>query len=392
VVTIAIGVFPAQAQLRFESPEHERAVRHLIPLDDYPVADFNAPEPVNAEQRDLRFARNKRHNSTDLSKADIPRFVFQELTNPIQLGLPPSHAPVELAFPVSRSDMVVIGEVKDTAAYLSQDKTDVYSEFAVQIESILRNTSLLQIASNSIISTERGGGHVRLDSGREILRGADGKPMPQVRQRYVFFLVSDAETQSFTIITAYELRNGRAFPLDGSSRFKKEMVIREYAEYDRHENADESTFLNEVKAAISGSRNLTNHWTRGASRTFLKKLRVLRPRQLCRSVLSCFPKTAWKCCLTKSTFRNYNVPMRTRIVKIGNSLGVRIPKLLLEQSRLAEEVEIEAFDRQIVISPARQPRDGWDAAFQSMAQNGDDKLLDADAQNLSSWDETEWQW
>ncbi len=84
--------------------------------------------------------------------------------------------------------------------------------------------------------------------------------------------------------------------------------------------------------------------------------------------------------------------MRTRIVKIGNSLGVRIPKLLLEQSRLAEDVEIEAFDRQIIISPARQPRDGWDTAFQTMAQNGDDKLLDADAQNLNSWDSAEWHW
>ena len=85
--------------------------------------------------------------------------------------------------------------------------------------------------------------------------------------------------------------------------------------------------------------------------------------------------------------------MRTRIVKIGNSLGVRIPKVLLEQSRLAEEVEIEAFDRQIVIRSARDPRDGWDAAFQAMTQNGDDKLLDAEeTQNLSGWDETGWQW
>jgi len=85
--------------------------------------------------------------------------------------------------------------------------------------------------------------------------------------------------------------------------------------------------------------------------------------------------------------------MRTRIVKIGNSLGVRIPKVLLEQSRLAEEVEIEAFDRQIVIRSAHEPRDDWDAAFQAMAQNGDDKLLDAEeTPNLSSWDETEWQW
>ena len=85
--------------------------------------------------------------------------------------------------------------------------------------------------------------------------------------------------------------------------------------------------------------------------------------------------------------------MRTRIVKIGNSLGVRIPKVLLEQSRLAEEVEIEAFDRQIVIRSAREPRDDWDAAFQAMRENGDDKLLDAEeTRNLSSWDETEWQW
>jgi len=85
--------------------------------------------------------------------------------------------------------------------------------------------------------------------------------------------------------------------------------------------------------------------------------------------------------------------MRTRIVKIGNSLGVRIPKVLLEQSKLAEEVEIEAFDRQIVIRAIREPRDNWDAAFQAMAQNGDDKLLDAEeTHNLSSWDDTEWQW
>jgi antitoxin MazE len=93
----------------------------------------------------------------------------------------------------------------------------------------------------------------------------------------------------------------------------------------------------------------------------------------------------------KTRICNYNVPMRTRIVKIGNSLGVRIPKLLLEQSRLAEEVEIEAFDRQIVITPARQPRDGWDTAFQTMTRNGDDTLID-DTHSLSSWDKTEWQW
>jgi antitoxin MazE len=103
-------------------------------------------------------------------------------------------------------------------------------------------------------------------------------------------------------------------------------------------------------------------------------------------------KQRGKSCLTETALRNYNVLMKTRIVKIGNSLGVRIPKVLLEQSRLAEEVDIEAFDRRIVIRAAQQPRDDWDAAFQAMAENGDDKLLDAEANNSSGWDETEWQW
>lgn len=251
MIIMAIGVFSAQAQLRFESPEQERAVRCLIPVDDYPVANFNTPEPTNAEQWALRIARNKRHNNTNLSRADIPRFVFQELTNPIQLGLPPSHASVEPAFPVSGSDTVIIGEVKDAAAYLSQDKTSVYSEFSVRVESVLKNTSVLQMATNSTITTERGGGRVRLPSGREILRGTHGKPMPKVGRRYVFFLMSNAETQSFAIVTAYELRDGRISPLDGSSRFKKQMIIREYAEYDRYEGSDEDVFLSEVKAAIN---------------------------------------------------------------------------------------------------------------------------------------------
>ncbi len=77
--------------------------------------------------------------------------------------------------------------------------------------------------------------------------------------------------------------------------------------------------------------------------------------------------------------------MRTRIEKIGDSLGVLIPKSLLEQSRLADEVEIEAFDCQIIISSVRKSHDGWDAAFQSMAANGDDRLVDAEnKQNPSS--------
>jgi antitoxin MazE len=84
--------------------------------------------------------------------------------------------------------------------------------------------------------------------------------------------------------------------------------------------------------------------------------------------------------------------MRTRIVKIGNSQGVRIPKLLLERSNLAEEVEMEAEDDRIIICSTRQPRQDWERAFRAMAERGDDSLLDHKSPAHNRWDEDEWQW
>jgi len=78
--------------------------------------------------------------------------------------------------------------------------------------------------------------------------------------------------------------------------------------------------------------------------------------------------------------------IRTRIVKIGNSQGIRITKLLLDQIELGEEVKLEMQEGQIVIRPIQSPRHSWDEWFAKMAQHGDDRLLDAEAVNLTNWD------
>jgi len=83
--------------------------------------------------------------------------------------------------------------------------------------------------------------------------------------------------------------------------------------------------------------------------------------------------------------------MRTRIVRIGNSQGVRIPKLLLEQTGLKEEVEIEVEGNQLVIRSVAGPRAGWAEAFQATAREGDDGLLDPEP-GPSRWDQEEWHW
>jgi antitoxin MazE len=84
--------------------------------------------------------------------------------------------------------------------------------------------------------------------------------------------------------------------------------------------------------------------------------------------------------------------VKTRIVRIGNSHGIRIPKPVLEQVGLPEEVELEVEDNTIVIRPFSRPREGWADAFKSMAEAGDDGLLDEEAATTTSWDAEEWEW
>jgi len=87
-----------------------------------------------------------------------------------------------------------------------------------------------------------------------------------------------------------------------------------------------------------------------------------------------------------------SVSVTTRVVKIGNSRGIRIPKPLLDRLGLAEEVELAVEGDLLVIRPIRRPRDGWDEQFELMAKRGDDRLLDAEAPNLTRWDAEEWEW
>ena len=85
--------------------------------------------------------------------------------------------------------------------------------------------------------------------------------------------------------------------------------------------------------------------------------------------------------------------MITQIVKIGNSRGIRIPKIILQESRIGNEVELIAEHEQIIIRSIKKSRAGWDESFKAMTQNNDDILLDEESLSYqSSWDDEEWEW
>jgi antitoxin MazE len=82
--------------------------------------------------------------------------------------------------------------------------------------------------------------------------------------------------------------------------------------------------------------------------------------------------------------------IRTRLVRIGNSQGVRIPKVVLEQLKLIDAIELEVQDDQLIVRPSKTVRVDWAAQFQQMAERGDDQLLDNGV--ATQWEEREWQW
>jgi antitoxin MazE len=83
--------------------------------------------------------------------------------------------------------------------------------------------------------------------------------------------------------------------------------------------------------------------------------------------------------------------VKTTLIPIGNSRGVRIPKPLIEQCGLTGTIEMDVRDGMILIHSPRQARAGWAKAFKQMARLGDDKMPD-DLPGPTRWDLEEWEW
>ncbi len=218
---------------------HDRADK-----GQFPVADYAAPEPVAPDERARRLAKGSRFNGRGsaetgggVMESSIPleslRFV-EAPTNSVK------------AFPLSYSDTLVIGEVTDARAYLSTDKTGVYSEFTIRLDEVLKDANKSLTDSHPTTIGTREGGRVRFPSGIVNLYGTNERGMPRVGVRYAFFLKSSEMEDDYSIVTAYELKDGRVYPLDGYSNYRKTVS----PPFKAYEGMDEKSFLNELREAI----------------------------------------------------------------------------------------------------------------------------------------------
>ena len=82
--------------------------------------------------------------------------------------------------------------------------------------------------------------------------------------------------------------------------------------------------------------------------------------------------------------------MRTRLIRIGNSRGIRIPKALIEAAGLDVSLRLRVVDTGLLLERVEDPRAGWAEAARELRNRGEGGLLDDPVPTV--FDESEWQW
>lgn len=210
---------------RQEQISGSRSKPRKTDVSHFPIAEFASSETKDAKRRARAEKRDKSHWRVD------PNSVSDSTVrvDSVDFSLP--------AFPTKEAQAVIIGTISDAKAYLSNDKTGVYSVFVVLIEEILKHSGKLTVGS--AVEAEREGGRVKFPSGRTHLYTISEQDMPRVGGRYVFFLTKTNTEDVFEIITGYEIRVDSVSPLD------------ELPQTRAYENATPSNFLNELKTKLA---------------------------------------------------------------------------------------------------------------------------------------------
>lgn len=82
--------------------------------------------------------------------------------------------------------------------------------------------------------------------------------------------------------------------------------------------------------------------------------------------------------------------MKAQIIQIGNSQGIRIPKALLEETKIEGEVDLEIVDGGILIRNTQKPRTGWAEMFKAQAETDDD--LPTETAPATNFEARHWKW
>jgi hypothetical protein len=173
-------------------------------LDDAatPIVEFDSAVPVGRK----RARKSAQFDNLNFVHTDPgAKIVEVVLGGPSQV--------IRTLIPSTQSDLVVEAQIIDAAAYLSNDKGAVYSEFSARMTSILRAAPGISVARGDKILLEHLGGRIKYSSGKIVRYRKDGNKSLMKGKKYVLFL-SKSQYESYTILAAYEANGRRPQRLD----------------------------------------------------------------------------------------------------------------------------------------------------------------------------------
>lgn len=229
-MTALAGLRSAQEN-NSQSNEPSKLQKMVEAENRLPVADYDEPEPSDPE-----LLRRRRDKGAKYDKPEVTVDAYSELV----VGSPHWANGIP-AFPIKQSTAIVIGTVTDARARMSNNKKGVYSEFTLRIEDVLKNDGDESLSHVATVTLDREGGRVRLPSGKIGIYYISGQGMPCVGRRYVLFL-SGIKSAGYTVVTGYELREGKVTPLDNPGSGHP---------FTKYDGADEQSFLEELRAFIT---------------------------------------------------------------------------------------------------------------------------------------------
>lgn len=249
MASVALATMASRRIDNQSSPQRSNADKKSERVSKLPLVDYDTPEPTDPEKRARRRAKNKSYNNPRGTKIDpvkTSEIGESALNNDWEIELKSS-------LPTDQSAAIVVGEVLDAKAYLSDDKTNIYSEFTIRVDDVLKNDSEESITTGDSSVLERQGGRVRLQT-HVMSYYISGQGTPQVGGKYVFFLgynkrdaeyrtVSSPRDMNRHILTGYELRAGKVVPLDSAGGIY----------FQEHSNKNVTDFLNEIRRSVSNS-------------------------------------------------------------------------------------------------------------------------------------------
>ena len=244
----ALGVLiltTALASRRERRNEQKTARQENPDFSRFPIADFHAPEPLDANLRAAHEAKGRKYSKKHMPQiSDDTYQIFSNSDWDVRLP----------ALPVEQSAAVVIGTVRSAHAYVTREKTGIYSEFQVAVETVIKNEPDNMIKTEAKITVERNGGRARMPSGKTVISWVSHQNMPRVGGRYLLFLTHQFETpndapKDFYLLTGYELRDGQVHLLDDTQPGHP---------ITRYDGTTETTLLSDLFNTIAKTPNSSN--------------------------------------------------------------------------------------------------------------------------------------